>query len=124
VAARRKIVVIEDDESMRRGIQRLLDAAGFESVGYASGEALLAGGDQNAACVVCDLRLPGISGLDLLAELRAQGRRSPFLLITAHDSSRVREEAVRRGAAYLAKPFVGEALLEAVNSSIEPATPS
>ncbi|MCK7492079.1 MAG: response regulator [Comamonadaceae bacterium] len=75
----RKVVVVEDDDSMRGAIDRLLDAAGFECAAYASAEAYLAASPgEGAACVVSDLKLPAISGLDLLAALRARaasGRR-------------------------------------------------
>jgi len=122
-AAGERVLVVEDDDSMRVAIERLLGAAGFACVAYASAEAMLAGGpDRDAACVVSDLKLPGMSGLDLLAEIRALGVKAPLILITAHDTPGLREEAARRGAAsYLAKPFRGTALLEAV-SAVEPAT--
>lgn len=75
-----KVVVVEDDESMRRAIERLLDVAGFHIAAYPSAEAVLADrADEAATCVVSDLKLPGMSGLDLLAELRAR-RRSPGCL--------------------------------------------
>jgi FixJ family two-component response regulator len=118
-----KILVIDDDDSMRTSIQRLLGAAGLTSVGYVSAEELLAGGvDHDVACLVSDMKLTGISGLELLAKLRAQGVESPFILITAYDTPGVREEASRRGAAYLTKPFLGSALLDAIGAAIEPAT--
>jgi FixJ family two-component response regulator len=120
-----KVVVVEDDDSMRRAIERLLEAAGFESAAYTSAEAALAGRtDMNAACVVSDLKLPGMSGLDLLAELRAVGGGPPFILITAHDAPGLREEAARGGAAaYLAKPFSGMALVDLIRAAIELARP-
>jgi FixJ family two-component response regulator len=122
VVAPSKVVVVEDDASMRRAIQRLLDAAGFESVVYASAEGALANRiDQEAACVVSDLKLPGMSGLDLLARLRTQGASPPLILITAHDAPGRREETVRAGAAaYLAKPFAGTALLDLIRGLIQP----
>jgi FixJ family two-component response regulator len=114
----RAILVVEDDDSMRQAIARLLCAADFECDAYASAEALLArGGGGDAACVVSDLKLPGKSGLELLDEMRARGGWPPLVLITAHDAPGLREEALRRGAAaYLAKPFRGTALLEVLNS--------
>jgi FixJ family two-component response regulator len=122
-AAGPKVTVVEDDDSMREAIERLLDAAGFRCTAYASAEAMLAdSASLDAACVISDLKLPGLSGLELLAELRARGGRAPLILITAHDTPGLREDAVRRGAAaYMAKPFRGTALIEAVRSAIEPA---
>jgi len=118
--ADRKVLVVEDDLSMREAIERLLGAAGFESAAYESAEALLAGGGgESAACVVSDLKLPAMSGLDLLADMRVRGWQSPLILITAHDAPGLREEAERHGAAaYLAKPFRGIALLEAIRAAI------
>jgi FixJ family two-component response regulator len=125
MAAGRKVVVIEDDDSLRQAIKRLLDAGGFQAVAYTSAEALLASGSgQGAACVVSDLRLPGISGLDLLATLRARGEGAPMILITAHDGPGLREEAAQRGAAaYLAKPFLGTALLAVIREALAAAGP-
>ena len=114
--AGRRILVVEDDKSLRDALERLLDAAGFEAGSYGSAEALLAnGGAADAACVVSDLKLPARSGLELLDEMRARGWRPPLILITAHDAPGLRGEAERHGvAAYLAKPFRGTALLDAI----------
>jgi len=115
------ILVIDDDDSMRASILRLLGIAGFKCAGYGSAEEALAGGEsEEAVGIVCDMKLPGKSGLDLLTELHTLRIKSPFILITAYDSPRVREEARRLGAVYLAKPFLGTALLDAVKAAIEP----
>jgi FixJ family two-component response regulator len=121
-----KVLIAEDDESMREAVGRLLGAAGFDPSVYASAEAALDGhtGGQ-PACIVSDLRLPGMSGLELLEELRGRGWRAPFIVITAYDAPGVREETLRRGAAaYLVKPFRGSALLDAVRAAIEAARTS
>ena len=117
-----KVLVVEDDDSMREAVTRLLTAAGFEPMAFTSAEALLAGGaGGGAVCVVSDLRLPEMSGLDLLAELRARGATVPLVLITGHDAPGLREDAMRRGAAgYLAKPFPGTTLLKVVQAAIAP----
>ena len=115
-----KVIVVEDDAGMREALGRLLDAAGLECATFASAEALLTSGvDAGAGCVVSDLKLPAMSGLDLLAAMRARGGRPGFILITAHDAPGLREEAVRQGAAaYLIKPFHGAALLAAINAEL------
>jgi FixJ family two-component response regulator len=120
------ILVVEDDESMREAIERLLGAAGFESAAYASADALLAHGiDADSACVISDLRLPGKSGLELLAILREMKISLPFILITAHDAPGLREKATTCGAAaYLPKPFRGTVLLDAVRGAMESQRPS
>ena len=114
------VLVVEDDNSLRTAIERLLQTAGMTCRTYTSAEELLMDGTtDDAACVVCDLKLPAMSGLDLLATLRSRGAAIPLILITAHDSPALREQAVREGAqGYLAKPFRGTALLAAVASAI------
>jgi FixJ family two-component response regulator len=115
------VLVVEDDDSMREAIERLLNAAGFGCAAYASAEALLARGvNADSACVISDLRLPGMSGLELLAALRERNLSLPFILITAYDEPGLREEAASCGAAaYLSKPFRGTTLLDAVREAIK-----
>ncbi len=115
-----KVLVVEDDESLRGALERLLGLAGFSAVAYGSAEALLAEGvGGGAACVVSDLRLPAMSGLDLLAALRAHGWHAPLILITAYDEPGLAQKARGFGAAgYLVKPFDGTALLAAVRAAI------
>jgi FixJ family two-component response regulator len=114
----RRVLVVEDDEGMREAIETLLGAAGFVTTAYGSAEALLTGDTiEDALCVISDIKLPAMSGLELLTELRARGPRPPLILITAHDAPSVYDDAVRRGAAaYFAKPFLGTALLAAIES--------
>jgi FixJ family two-component response regulator len=120
------VLVVEDDDSMREAIERLLGAAGFECAAYASADALLRHGvDAESACVISDLRLPGKSGLDLLEMLRELKIFLPFILITAHDAPGLREKATSCGAtAYLPKPFRGTVLLDAVRGAMKPPPPS
>jgi FixJ family two-component response regulator len=121
---RRKVLVVEDDDGMREAFERLLAAAGYECSAFTSAEELLARGvDPRDICVVCDLKLPAMSGLELLDESRARGGWPPLILITAHDTPDLRAEALKRGAsAYLAKPFRGTALLDAVKEVVRPET--
>jgi FixJ family two-component response regulator len=111
-----KVLLAEDDDSMREAIAALLDAAGIASTGYASAEALLAGGAvDEARCVISDIRLPVMSGLDLLALLRSRVAAPPVIMITGHDAPNLRRDAQRLGAsAYLTKPFEGNTLLAAI----------
>lgn len=110
------VLVIEDDEGMREAIESLLGAAGVPATSYASAEALLAAGPLGRArCIVSDIRLPAMSGLELLTALRVRGDAIPVILVTAHDSAAMRDAACLHGAAaYLAKPFAGADLLQAV----------
>jgi len=116
------VLVVEDDDSMREAIARLLNAAGFATATYASADELLAVGPlASDACVISDLKLPGMSGLELLAALRARAWWRPLILITAHDSPSVRKEAEQSGVtAYLAKPFLGSTLVAAVQKAMGP----
>jgi len=126
VGAGGTVLVVEDDDSMCQAIERLLKAGGFECATYASADALLARGvDKESPYVISDLRLPGLSGLDLLAALREQKISLPFILITGHDSPGLREKALLSGAtAYLPKPFRGTKLLDSVRAAIESPRPS
>ena len=114
----RVIRVVEDDESMRDSVESLLNVAGFSTATYASAEAMLAEGtSEGTLCVISDLQLPAMSGLDLLTELRLRNWRLPVIIITAHDSASTRKEAMRRGAAaYLANPFPSASLLTAIEN--------
>ena len=114
-----KVIVVEDDASMREAIERLLGAAGIACTAYASAESMLADiAAGEAACVVSDFKLPSKSGLELLAELLTRHSPPPLILITAHDAPGLREEALQRGAAdYLVKPFRGTALLASITAA-------
>jgi len=118
--------VVEDDDSMRQAIERVLNASGIATAAYVSAEQLLAVGPvEGDACIVSDLKLPKMSGLELLTELRSRGVCQPLILITAHDSPNVRKQAEQSGvAAYLAKPFLGHALVAAVRAVMGPTKPS
>jgi FixJ family two-component response regulator len=111
------VFVVEDDDGMREAIEQLLCVAGFKTLAYSSAEAMLGEmAAESPLCVISDLHLPAMSGLDLLSELSRRGERPPVILITAFESASTRQEAVRLGAsAYLAKPFSSGALLTAID---------
>jgi len=108
-----RVLVVEDDDSMRQAVERLLNAAGYANAVYSSAEELLASAPvKGDVCVISDLKLPGMSGLELLAELRKRGCQQPMILMTAHDSPSGRKEAEHCGVAvYLMKPFLGSELV-------------
>ena len=116
-AASSTILVVEDDDSMREAIATLLSLSGYRTLLFASAEAMLAeDAMERPLCVVSDLNLPAMSGLDLLIELRRRSWPTPVIIITAFDSPSTRQEAMRRGAAaYMAKPFPSAALLTAIH---------
>jgi len=111
------IAVVEDDPSMLQGLSRLLSAHGFRVDGFTSAESFLDSVAQcKAACLVVDIHLGGISGLDLKRRLIASGNDFPVIFMTAADSEATRREAVDAGCvAYLRKPFLAKLLIEAIN---------
>lgn len=114
------IVIVEDDAGMNKAIERLLRAAGFQPVTFASAEELLqTNAVDSAACLVMDIHLPGISGLELTQLLATSGRAKPVIFITGQDTASLRDEARRFGGDYFCKPFDGKALLEAVRRTVK-----
>jgi FixJ family two-component response regulator len=117
-----RVLLVEDDDSVRKSMVRLLNSLGVSTASYESAEALLAvGPGAGDTCVVSDLKLPGISGLQLLAELRQRGCTKPVILMTAYDSTSSRKLAeFYDAAAFLPKPLSGTALLAAIRTAIDP----
>ncbi len=103
---------------MRDAIDILLSLSGYRTLAFGSAEAMLAeDAIEQPLCVISDLNLPAMSGLDLLIKLRQRGWPTPVIIITAFDSPSTRNEAIRRGAvAYMAKPFPSAALLSAIHN--------
>jgi FixJ family two-component response regulator len=110
------VAVVDDDDSFARAIGRLLRASGFEISTYPSAEAFLAPTPlPSADCLVLDIQLGGMSGVELQQELRDRGNATPIIFVTAHDAPEVRDQALSAGCvAYLRKPVASRALLEAV----------
>jgi len=117
---RHVIVLVEDDAGLRAALVRLLSASGFETRAYGSAEAALGDGFvAGADCLVIDLNLPEVSGLDLVERLQGRGIIAPAIVITAHDEARIRHEVRQRGIEYfLVKPFLGSALVRLVDTAI------
>jgi FixJ family two-component response regulator len=115
------VAIVDDDDLMRSALQGMLKSAGFAAQPFASAEEFLRSGQQhNAACLITDIRMPGMSGLDLQAQLNADHCRIPTIFITAHGDAKMRMQAMRAGAVeFLAKPFDDEALLESVRAALE-----
>ena len=114
------VAVIEDDESYRAALQRLLKSAGFQVRSFASAEDFLDSGQQHeTACLIADIRMPGMSGLDLQAKLNADHCPIPIIFITAHGDEQMRLQAMRGGAVkFLGKPFDSAILLESVRVAL------
>lgn len=114
------VAVVEDDESYRLALQRLLKSAGLPVLCFSSAEDFLNSGEQHeTGCLIADIRMPGMSGLDLQARLNADHCPVPTIFITAHGDEKMRLQAMRGGAVkFLAKPFDGSILLEAVRAAL------
>ena len=115
------VAIVDDDDLMRTALQGLLKSAGLLAQSFASAEEFLRSGHQrDTACLITDIRMPGMSGLELQAHLNADHCRIPTIFITAHGDAKMRMQAMRAGAAeFLAKPFDDEALLESVRAAME-----
>jgi FixJ family two-component response regulator len=114
------VVIVEDDESYRVAVARLLKSADFSVQSFACAEDFLRSGRQHdAGCLIADIRLPGMSGLDLHAKLNADHYPIPTIFVTAHGDEDLRLRAMRAGAVtFLTKPFNGDTLLEAVRVAL------
>ena len=114
------ISVVDDDESLRWALQGLLKSAGFQSEAFASAEEFLDSGRlPDTACLVLDVRMAGINGLELQKQLLASGWATPIIFISAHCGEAARAHALRRGAIdFLRKPFSAEALLSAIATAV------
>jgi len=117
--AKQTVAVVEDDEAMRKAIRRVLETEGFVTEVFDRAETFLASGAAlRAHCLVLDIRLPGMSGIDLHEQLLSRENALPTVFITAHDDARTRRVAARGTNCCLTKPFLGEALIEAINRAI------
>lgn len=114
------VFVVDDDHSVRRSVVRLLKAAGFRVEGFPSAEAFLEGErPEGPGCVVLDVRMAGMSGLELQQRLSRMGRRMPIVFITGHGDVPMSVEAMKAGAVdFLLKPFDDEALLAAIDRAV------
>ena len=111
------VAVVEDDPSMLQGLNRLLSAHGFGVERFTSAESFLDGIDKcEAKCLIIDIHLGEISGIDLKRQLTASGSNLPVIFMTAIDTESTRQEAFDAGCiAYLMKPFLAKLLIDAIN---------
>lgn len=114
------VYVVDDEPEIRESVAMLLRSVGIGSKTFASGTEFLAAADLDAAgCVIADVRMPGISGLELQEHLRAKQVRLPIIIITGHGDVGMAVRAMKAGAAdFIEKPFNGQVLLDAVNRAL------
>ena len=115
------VAIVDDDDSMRDALQGLLKAVGFSSRAFESAEAFLGSGHQReTACLIADIRMPGMSGLELQARLKQEECTVPIIFITAYEDAEVRAQAMKGGAVeLLAKPFDHQLLLKILRGTLD-----
>ena len=114
------IAIIDDDEAMQDSLRDLMEAAGLVAQCFGSAEEFLESDlHRKAACLIVDIRMPKMSGLELQAKLKEEEYNVPIIFITAHGDARMRIQAMRRGAVeFLAKPFDHQLLLKRVRAAL------
>jgi FixJ family two-component response regulator len=114
------VSIVDDDESIRRALRRLIGSTGFEVATFASAEEFLERGDPETACLILDVRLPGMSGLDLQHRLAILHPRIPIIFMSAYGSDGMKSQAMRAGAVdFLRKPVGEEELLDDVRLALD-----
>jgi FixJ family two-component response regulator len=117
----RLIAIVDDDQSVQCALQDLIESEGLSTLCFGSAEQFLVSGAQHTAgCLIADIRMPGMSGIELQAKLKADRCRIPIIFITAHGDAKMRIQAMRDGAVvFLTKPFDNAVLLETVHAAVE-----
>ncbi len=114
------IAIVDDDPAVRRGTSGLLKSLGFSAIEFSSAEEFLnSGRAKDLSCVITDVRMPGMSGVELQDRLIAAGHKVPIIFMTAFPEERTKARAIKAGAfGFLTKPFAQNALLDCVNSAL------
>ena len=115
------ISIIDDDRSVREAIQGLIRSLGYATVAFGSAEDYLDSGRiGDTACIITDLQMPGLSGIDLQRRLIADGHRTPMIFVTAFPSDRLRKQALDAGAfGFLSKPFEESSLITCIDKALQ-----
>ena len=116
----RLVAIVDDDESVQLALRDLIESEGLPAICFGSAEQFLDSTTRHeAACLIADIRMPGLSGLELQAKLKAERCRLPIIFITAHGDADMRIHAMREGAVeFLSKPFDDAVLLEIVHTAL------
>jgi len=124
MTAARTVHIVDDDEAVRRGLQALLEVNGYAVRTFASAEAFLAAAPSAPGCILLDLRMPGMGGLELQAELKRRGSRLPVVIITGHGDVPAAVAALKAGASdFLEKPFDSDVVLASVAEALRAEPP-
>jgi FixJ family two-component response regulator len=115
------ISIIDDDESIRAGLNNLVRSLGYAVHAFASAEAFLQSAQlHNTSCVIADVRMPDMTGVELQSHLRSQGSRVPFIFITAVPEESTRRQALREGAiGFMTKPLDESTLISCLDTAVE-----
>jgi FixJ family two-component response regulator len=114
------VSVVDDDESIRRALRRLIGSTGFEVATFGSAEEFLERGNPETACLILDVRLPGMSGLDLQNRLATLHPRIPIIFMSAYGNQALKDQAMRAGAVdFLRKPVGDDELLDDVRLALD-----
>jgi FixJ family two-component response regulator len=115
------ISIVDDDESVREATKGLVRSLGYDAAAFASAEEFLSSGSVHAtACLIADVQMPGLSGIDLQRQLCAQGLHVPVIFVTAFPDERTRRRAIDAGAVdYLSKPFSDEQLVSCLDMALK-----
>jgi len=116
----RLVAIVDDDRSVQNAVKDLLESAGLSAQCFGSAEEFLESDQRNQiASLIADIRMPGMSGLELQTKLKAEGSRIPIIFITAHSDDKIKLQAMTAGAVeFLSKPFDDEVLLEKVRAAL------
>ena len=115
------IAIVDDDDALRSSLDDLIRSIGFRTQGFASAEAFMSSNEaRNTACLILDVRMPGMNGLDLQRKIVAANWRMPIIFVTSHADDDARVRALKGGAvAFLYKPFREEELLNAIDAALK-----
>jgi FixJ family two-component response regulator len=115
------VAIVDDDQSVQRSLQDLIESDGLCALCFSSAEQFLdSQARSKVACLIADIRMPGMSGLELQAKLKVERCRIPVIFITAHGDAEMRIHAMRQGAVeFLSKPFDDAVLLEIVHAALK-----
>ena len=115
------VAIVDDDKQVRDSLHDLMESAGFRSLEFASAEEFLNSSErEHTACLITDIRMPGMSGLELQSELKRAQYRIPIIFITAQGDEKMRMQALRAGAVkFLTKPLDRGVLLDSIQTALD-----